>query len=250
MRRKISFQRRLVIILLAASFLVFSIQQGIFHNIHESGFLLLQDLTFLPIHVLFVTLILDQIIKRRERKERIEHQNIVISAFFSEIGTQTLRLLNDVIQNVKGTAFFSDSLNIKSDWEEAKLSAGAQAVKTYAYHASVNARDLARIKEMLMPKKPQIVQLFNNPNLLENDTFTDMIWGLYHLIDELENRKDFSLLPKSDLEHLEKDAERAYGRLLYEWMLYLKYLKKKYPYLWSLAIRKNPFSENESVIVG
>ncbi len=124
-----------------------------------------------------------------------------------------------------------------------------EAIKNYPYHAKVNAEELEKIKQSLIPKKAQIVQLFNNPNLLENDAFTDMIWGLYHLMDELENRKDFSSLPKSDLEHLEKDVERAYAGLLHEWMVYLKHLKKKYPYLWSLAIRKNPFSDEASVIV-
>lgn len=75
-----------------------------------------------------------------------------------------------------------------------------------------------------------------------------MLWALYHLIDELENRPDPLALPETDIKHLSGDITRVYGLLVYEWIFYIKHLKDKYPYLWSLAIRKNPFAQNSIIV--
>lgn len=91
--------------------------------------------------------------------------------------------------------------------------------------------------------------MFANPNLLEHDTFTDMLWALYHLVDEISNRQDIQALPKTDIDHLKGDIVRIYNLLAYEWVIYMKHLKSRYPYLWSLAIRKNPFSDHASIII-
>jgi len=37
--------------------------------------------------------------------------------------------------------------------------------------------------------------------------------------------------------------------LVHEWLDYMKYLKKNYPYLFSLAVRTNPFDRNASVVL-
>jgi hypothetical protein len=41
----------------------------------------------------------------------------------------------------------------------------------------------------------------------------------------------------------------VYSRLVPEWMSYMEYLKGHYPYLFSLALRSNPFDPAASVIV-
>jgi hypothetical protein len=43
--------------------------------------------------------------------------------------------------------------------------------------------------------------------------------------------------------------KRVYSKLVYEWVYYLKYLKKYYPYMISLAIRTNPFDSEADVHV-
>ena len=71
-----------IIILLSVSCLFFILQNVLFHNTHEGLFLIFQDLIFLPIHVVLVTLILDKIISMREKEEKIERLNILINDFF------------------------------------------------------------------------------------------------------------------------------------------------------------------------
>jgi len=69
------------------------------------------------------------------------------------------------------------------------------------------------------------------------------------LTDELENRKNFMNLPDSDFKHLSDDIKRVYNQVILEWLDYMRYLKKDYPYLFSLALRLNPFDENALVAV-
>jgi len=44
-------------------------------------------------------------------------------------------------------------------------------------------------------------------------------------------------------------VDRVYDRLIGEWLAYMEYLQRNYPYLFSLAMRSNPFDEAASPIV-
>lgn len=98
-------------------------------------------------------------------------------------------------------------------------------------------------------KRDFLLQLLANPTMLEHETFTDLLRAVLHLTEELLHREDFKKLPDSDSEHLEGDIKRAYGLLVKEWLECMKYLKNSYPYLFSLAMRTNPFDSEASVSV-
>lgn len=244
--KKLKFNYVIIFILLIASITFFILQQIIFHDMHESGFLFFQDLVFMPIHILLVTFILDKILRDREKKERLEHQNIVISSFFSEVGTDVIEMFNPSITEIEEISSF---LNMNQTWDDATFKHVSKTMEGYSYHVKITQDLLSMLKTQLPKKKEYILSLFSNPNLLEIDTFTNMLWALYHITDELENRDDITKLPDTDLEHLSIDIIRIYGMLLCEWIKYMKHLKVKYPYLWSLAIRTNPFAKNKSVII-
>ncbi len=89
-----------------------------------------------------------------------------------------------------------------------------------------------------------MLRLLENQNLLEHDSFTDLLWAVFHLSEELTARSDLSALPDKDHEHLSGDIKRAYTHLIREWLKYMKHLKNDYPYLFSLAVRVNPFKTN------
>lgn len=48
-------------------------------------------------------------------------------------------------------------------------------------------------------------------------------------------------LNKPDQSHISGDIQRAYALIVVEWIKYMEHLKKQYPYLYSLAVRTNPF---------
>ena len=93
------------------------------------------------------------------------------------------------------------------------------------------------------------MRLLENPLLLENESFTNLLRAVFHLTEELEHRRDLQDLLDSDYLHLAGDIERAYFLLVMEWMTYMRYLHSNYPYLFSLAMRTNPFDENACVVV-
>ena len=85
--------------------------------------------------------------------------------------------------------------------------------------------------------------------MLEHDTFTDLLWAVCHLTEELECRKSPSSLPESDRQHLSNDIRRANSILIREWLSYMRHLQIEYPYMFSLAVRMNPFNPDASPIV-
>ena len=88
--------------------------------------------------------------------------------------------------------------------------------------------------------------MLENPNLLEHETFTDLLRAVFHLDEELRSRKNVNKLSVKDSDHISGDIKRAYNLLVNEWLDYMYHLKNNYPYLFSLAIRLNPFDEKAS----
>ena len=108
---------------------------------------------------------------------------------------------------------------------------------------------MEEMESFLTEKRDFLMRLLENPNLLEHKAFTDLLQSVCHLTQELSLREDLARLPDSDHEHLEGDIKRVYSLLIREWVDYMKHLKDKYPYLFSLAMRTNPFDQTASVMV-
>ena len=94
-----------------------------------------------------------------------------------------------------------------------------------------------------------MLSLLENPNLLEHESFTDLLLAIFHLSEELVARDTLDGLPQSDYEHLAGDIKRAYTLLIREWLAYMMHLKDNYPYLFSLVIRANPLDADASPVV-
>jgi hypothetical protein len=109
--------------------------------------------------------------------------------------------------------------------------------------------DLEKLRGFLGEKGDLLVRQIENPDLIEKESYTDLLWAVVHLRDELLSRDSFSGLPESDMAHLANDATRAYGGLVGQWTHYLQHLKRSYPYLFSLLLMTNPFSDSPSAIV-
>ncbi|MFA0816614.1 MAG: hypothetical protein ACC608_12610 [Anaerofustis sp.] len=246
MKKKFGWNQRIMLVLIVLSVLFAVIQLVLFHDTKESVFLFLQDLIFLPINILLVTFILDRIIQTREKQEKLDHMNIVIGAFFGEIGNDFLRLIS---QNIAEIDQIRQLVDMNADWSDRQFDRAAATVTSLSFTVVASNEYLQSLKQRLPADRMQLTRLFENPNLLEHDSFTDTLWSVYHLIDELESRADICTLPETDVRHISGDIVRAYSHLLYEWIYYMKHLKNKYPYLWSLAVRNNPFSEDPQIIV-
>jgi hypothetical protein len=124
-----------------------------------------------------------------------------------------------------------------ADFAHCRKSMQHRLLKTDARRISLTA-----LKDLLVVKRSFLLSLLENPALLEHDTFTDTLWAITHLTEELIARQDLSRLSEHDLDHLSGDMERVLNRLVNEWVDHMKHLKRDYPYLYSLAVRMNPFN--------
>ncbi len=233
-------------VLILISFGVYFFQIIYFNDIDQTLFLLFQDLAFLPISVILISYILEKYMNNKEKEENFQKLQIVVSAFYSEIGTSLIKKISEFDRNLVA---FKDNFNFEEALNKNDRKNILKKLKSFDYDIDSSLGDLIDLKEFLLSKKTYIARMFENPNLLQHSRFTDMIWAVYHVLDELENREKIGNLPINDMKHLSIDLQRAYLMLIYEWFAYMAYLNKEYPYLFSLAIRKSPFEENEIIFL-
>jgi len=90
--KRIHWKILLSIMLVGLFVLLRLLHYAIFRDARHIAIYLLGDLAFLPISVLFVTLVVDQVMARQEKRAMFRELNMVIGAFFSEAGTELLKI--------------------------------------------------------------------------------------------------------------------------------------------------------------
>ena len=172
--------------------------------------------------------------------------NMLVGTFFSEIGNDLLAELN---RSHKIGQEDQERLKIRKSWTNKDFDRAMQEIQFLEPEPRIDPDRLEAMRGLLVPKRQFLLLLLGNPNLLEHEPFTDLLWAVFHLLEELSRRDDLKSLPNSDINHLTRDAGRVYDRILVEWFRYMKNLKDDYPYLYSLELRINPFEESRSAIV-
>ena len=244
--RYLNWKIILGISLIILSAIFYFIHYAIFRDAHHIFLYLIGDIAFIFVQVLMVTLIIDQLLNQREKRAMLKKLNMVIGAFFSEVGTHLLTSFygfgppDDQIRR---------DLVESNDWSDKAFSKMNKLLRDYDFNMESEKGDLEGLKMFLIEKRGFLLGLLENPNLLEHETFTELLWAVFHLTEELAFRENLKGLPDTDYGHLSIDIKRAYRLLLSEWLAYMKHLRDNYPYLFSLATRMNPFDPNASVVV-
>jgi hypothetical protein len=176
---------------------------------------------------------------------------MLMSTFFSEVGNDLISQLSSVNKYTANT----ENLKLIKNWDDKDYDAKLAELKSTSidFQADVPKEEreefLENLRVFLASKREFIINLMTNPNLLEKEEFTGLITAILHLDEELEHRKDLALVQDADFGHLNGDMQRVYGKLVYEWVYYLKYLNKHYPYMIALIVRTNPFDADADVYV-
>lgn len=236
-------RRNLLTLLLVLSVVLYGIDYYLIGSFKELTIWFLGNLAFLPLYVLIVTLTLEQIIKERERQTVRRKLNMVIGVFFSEVGT---RLFRELAACVEQTTELQRTLKVTPQWKDQEFTAAQEFLAAHAFVISADERALEQIKLFLVERRSFLVGLLENQNLLEHEAFTDLLWAVFHLVEELDSRQSLENLSQNDLEHLHGDIKRVFGHLSREWVQYMQHLKQDYPYLFSLAVRMNPMLDRPS----
>jgi hypothetical protein len=244
--KEIRWQVILGVVLVVLSALLYTFHYAVFHDGHHIFIYLVGDVAFVPVEVLLVTLIIHRLLSQREKRNRLEKLNMVIGTFFSEVGTRLLTHFSDFDP---GLDEIRSKLVVTSDWSPREFDAVESQLRTYGYDVDIDKVDLVSLRDFLATRRDFLVRLLENPTLLEHESFTMLLRAVFHLAEELESREDVASLPASDYTHLAGDIKRAYTLIVGEWLDYMEHLKGSYPYLFSLAMRTNPFDRSATPVV-
>lgn len=238
MKRLLDWQVTLAIGLIALTTLFYYFHFLIFRDAHHIFLYFIGDVAFVFFEVLLVTLVIHRLLHHREQKARRERHDMLSGAFFSELGT---KLLGRLAASDASAGRFLRELPAPQDWSESEflgvrsLAAGQDAT------TDASGKELEAIRTLLLEKKQLLLDLLQNPVLLEDGPLTRLTWAVFHLAGELEHRERFDDLGETERERLREDMNRVYRLLMERWVDYLGHLKSGYPHLYPRAGRKNPF---------
>jgi hypothetical protein len=234
------------LIAILSSGIMYLIDYLIFGDSQQLLIQLVDDLSFIPISVFLVVVVLERLLARQEKLLILHKLNMVVGIFFSEVGnTMIHKIVNSYEKNDETSKRFS----INNSWTRSDFQSAIASSVSMLAKPNVQSIDFEDLKTFLKSKRQFLLNLLENPNLLEHDKFSDLLWAIFHLLEELEARPKVTDLTGPDLEHLENDVARLYEQLISQWLSYAEHLKDKYPYLFSLTVRMNPFLNQPSATI-
>jgi len=217
-------------ILIFISIILFLVHYEIFGQLENTIYYSFMSLCFIPMNILAVTLVFQNLVERRERIERLSKLNMLVGLFFSDIGFVLLKLI--VAGDKKIGSLGLDFSDLKSSRDK---------LNSHNHQVDFEKINYNELKELVIGTREVLTSLISNENILEHQTFADLLMSLMHLRDEIIFN-DHRQLSKDDCMHLQGDLIRVYKNLTFEWVNYLEHLKIFYPYQYSGAIKFNPFS--------
>ncbi|MFW6124410.1 MAG: hypothetical protein ACOC5G_04235 [Acidobacteriota bacterium] len=247
MKKIFTWTLKVGLIFVAASVLTYTLHYVIFRDLHHIFIYMIGDFGFLFIDVLLVVLLIERVLARKEKQALIKKLNMVIGSFFSEVGLKLLKKFNTFVENSESLA---DKLKVTDEWGNKDFDRAITEAKKFKYNMNMDKEKLCELRDYLVSKRPFLLRLLENPYLLEHDDFTDLLWAVFHLSEELEFRGyKLKSLPDEDYKHLANDLKRAYSQITIAWISYMKHMKKSYPFLFSLASRVNPMDPKASPVI-
>lgn len=193
-----------------------------------------------------LTNVVDWLVNRRQREMRNHRLHMLIGVFFTEAGNQLLRMFTEYDPDIVS---FRREFIVTAQWSEKEYAQLRKKLNSYEHTVDPSRLDLDKLLRYLNAKVDLLVRQLENADLEEHTTYAELLWAVVHLHDELVARSSLTGLPDTDIVHIANDVKRAYALLTRQWLHYMLYLKDRYPFLFSLALRTNPFVENASAIV-
>lgn len=197
--------------LIAASAGLYGLNYLIFRDTNYMLRLFLAQLGFLPISVLLVTIILNQLLGLRAKAAKLAKLNMVIGAFFSEVGGPLLKTLTAYDRSLSD---FQPRVAHISHWTRPDFAGFSQGLAEKDFDIQLQEGDLEVLRNFLLQKRDFLLRLLENPNLLEHDSFSSLLLAVFHLTEELNLRTNLARLTTADREHLAADVQRGYVLLI------------------------------------
>ncbi|MBN1841447.1 MAG: two pore domain potassium channel family protein [Deltaproteobacteria bacterium] len=124
----------------------------------------------------------EMLLNRREKKIREQKLNMVVGMFFSELGTKILSYFTGYDPQVD---VIRKKLIVKSDWSEEDFLDVKALLDKYQYEVDPQKLRLQDLKSLLEQNGYFLLTLWENPNLLEQEAFTETLRAILHMKEEL-----------------------------------------------------------------
>ena len=185
MLKRNSFTIELALFLFLLSGVLHAVHYLIFRDLHHIFLYLVGDIAFLPLEVLLVVMIIERVLTQREQRAKLQKLNMVIGAFFSEAGNP---LMNSLLGSFRNKDDIIHHLNLTAKWNKVDFKKAGDFTSNLRIDVDRSTMDLIQLKKFLSERRGFLLTLLGNPVLLEHDRFTDLLWAVTHLDEELEAR--------------------------------------------------------------
>ena len=147
----------IAIAFIAVSVLLYYTHYLIFHDPHHIFIFMVGDLAFLPFEVFLVVIVIERILTRREKQAIMQKLNMVIGAFFSEVGS---RLLRDIIRGFEKSLDIGQKLAVDQNWSHADFKNAMVYASGLSETPNLSAEELEELGDPHGPGQgePQIVE--------------------------------------------------------------------------------------------
>ncbi len=226
--------RRIVTLLFAVSACVYAAQIFLFHQPETTAFYIFQDLAFMPVTIAIATLVVGELINEREHQNRLEKSKMLTSTFYTELGNALVRTLLPAVsqqEHIRELIAFHSMASLDPEALQDKI-------RQMPLDIHLNKELFDEVNLMMLSARTSLMVLSSNPLLFEHESFTDLLWSIFHLMDEYQLRGDFDRLSVGDIEHLNQDYEKMYRQLLGGYVANALYLHATYPNLFAAATKK------------
>jgi len=109
---------------------------------------------------------------RRDRKAMLEKVSIVVNEFRAGLGIELIASFRGYLVNLDDLA---GHLQMSGRWQDADFISAKKFLGGNPIEVDIAGNDLNILQNLLENKKDQLLRLFENANLMEHDTFTDML---------------------------------------------------------------------------
>jgi hypothetical protein len=147
-------------VLILLFLVLFTAHYLIFHDEHHLSIFFVSDLAFIPIEVLIVTLIIDQMLESREKQRKMEKLNMVIGTFFSTFGTPLLTRLSGTDESIGPV---KERLVVSTTWNAAMFKDMQKYFDNYTCSVSLARIDLEDFRRFLIDHEEFLLRLVENP---------------------------------------------------------------------------------------
>ena len=217
--------RRICLLLIAVSIVIYGLQILIFRDHQTTFFYILQDLAFMPVTIAIATLVVGELMNNKEKKERMVKTRMLTSTFYTEFGGQLMGLLLTGVQNAEELQA-QKYLQAKTEDEVKELQKKIRE-QEIIYRLDQNIYDTAM--ELITAHKEKMLILAASPMLEDHESFTKLLWGIFHLMDEYRLRGSYKNLSAHSIEHMSEDMGRLTKELIYNAIANALYLRQTYP---------------------